>query len=53
MPDQGEGGSIRKKWRAWANRKVRNAIGMTLAVAGAVTAAGDIAHAIEVIGRYL
>jgi hypothetical protein len=52
MPDKGEGGSNRKKWKAWA-KKVRNAFGVVVAIAAAVTAAGDVAHAIEAIGRIL
>lgn len=53
MPDPGEGGSNRRKWQAWADRKVRTAAGIVVTAGAVLTAAADIAHVIEVISRHL
>ncbi len=53
MPDQGEGGSTRKKWKVWANKKARTAICITVSTAAVMSAVGEIAHAVGVISRIL
>lgn len=53
MPEPGKGGTTRRKWQVWADRKARAVAGIVVMAGAVVTAAGDIGRVIEVIIRHL